>query len=78
MSLLFLGNLTTVEISIILFIFLLPIFLQVFAIVDLFGRKFEDQSNKIIWALIILLVPFLGSIVYFLVGRKAGVKGLKK
>lgn len=68
------GNLTTVEITIVLSILFLPIFLWVFAIIDLFRREFKDQSNKIIWALIILLIPFFGPVSYFLFGRKGGVK----
>ena len=74
MSLLFLGNLGATEIVVILLIFLLPLVLWIFAIVDLIQRQFQDQTNKIVWALVILLIPFLGSILYFLVGRKGGVK----
>ncbi len=73
MSLLFLGNLGATEIVVILLFFLLPVVLWIFAIVDLIQRQFQDQTNKIVWALVILLVPFFGSILYFLVGRKGGV-----
>lgn len=29
----------------------------------------SNNSNKVVWILVIILVPFLGSILYFLVGR---------
>jgi hypothetical protein len=74
MSLLFLGNLGATEIFIILLIFLLPLVLWIFAIVDLIQRQFRDQTNKIVLALVIVLIPFLGSILYLLIGRKAGLR----
>ncbi len=73
MSLLFLGNLGGTEIFI-LFFLILPIIFWVIAIVDLIQRQFQDQTNKIVWALVILLIPFLGSILYLLIGRKGGVR----
>ncbi|MBP8156693.1 MAG: PLDc_N domain-containing protein [Leadbetterella sp.] len=74
MSLLFLGNLGATEIVVILLIFLLPLVLWIFAIVDLIQRQFQDQTNKIVWALVILLIPFVGSILYLLIGRKGGMR----
>ncbi len=74
MSLLFLGNLGATEIFIILLIFLLPLVLWIFAIVDLIQRQFRDQTNKIVLALVIVLIPFLGSILYLLIGRKAWLR----
>ncbi len=29
----------------------------------------SNNSNKIVWILVIILLPFLGSILYFLIGR---------
>ena len=29
----------------------------------------SNNSNKVVWILVIILVPFLGSILYFLIGR---------
>lgn len=74
MSLLFLGNFVGTEIFI-LFFLILPIIFWVIAIIDLVQRQFQDQTNKIVWALVILLIPFLGSLLYLLIGRKGGVKG---
>ena len=70
---LLLGALGGAEIIIILSIFIIPLFLWLIAIFDLLKREFEDSTNKIVWALIILLIPFLGSILYFIIGKKSGV-----
>ena len=29
----------------------------------------SNNSNKVVWIIVIILVPFLGSILYFLFGR---------
>lgn len=31
-----------------------------------------NNPNKIIWIVVIILIPFLGSILYFLMGRSKG------
>jgi Phospholipase_D-nuclease N-terminal len=74
MQIAFLGNLVGFEIYILLFIFVIPLFLWIIAIIDLVQRKFEDSTNKIVWALVILMIPALGSILYLIIGRKGGVK----
>lgn len=76
MSNLFFANFGFTEIFVILFIILIPLtfVLWIIALIDLIGRQFNDSSNKIIWALVILFVPFLGSILYLLAGRKDGVR----
>ena len=55
--------------------FLLPLFLLelgllVFALVDCVKRQRVRGDNKIVWILIIVLVNFIGPIVYLAVGRK--------
>lgn len=47
----------------VLFIILLPLFALVSALVSDF-----PGNEKIIWVLLILFLPFLGSILYFLIG----------
>lgn len=68
----FFGNLGGFEIYVLLFIFIMPLLLWIIAIIDLIQRQFQDQTNKIVWALVILLIPFVGSILYLLIGRKGG------
>ena len=73
---LFIGNFGFTEIFVIFFIILIPLtfVLWVIALIDLIRRQFNDSTNKIIWALVILFVPFLGSILYLLAGKKDGVR----
>jgi len=64
-NLLFLGGLGGFEI---IFIILLPIVLWIWALVDCLKSNFES-TNKLIWVVVIILLPVLGPILYFLVGR---------
>ncbi len=41
---------------------------------DAFRREFESTNEKVFWVQLAVLVPFLGGIVYILVGRKRGKK----
>lgn len=55
-------------------IFMLLIFLAIFiiwliALVDILRSEFTGY-NKIIWLLVVLFVPLLGAILYFIIGRK--------
>jgi len=45
----------------------LCLILWIIALVDCIR---SSNPNKIIWIIVIILVPFLGSILYFLLGRK--------
>ncbi|MCP9761989.1 PLDc N-terminal domain-containing protein [Lacihabitans soyangensis] len=74
MTSLFLGNLGLTEIFVILFIVLIPLTIGfwIIAILDLVKRQFVSKAAKVIWAIVILLLPFLGSILYLLIGRKGG------
>ncbi len=33
----------------------------------------SSNPNKVVWVIVIILLPFLGSILYFLLGRKNAV-----
>lgn len=46
------------------FFLLLPLL----ALIDLLRSDFKDSSDKLIWVLIILFLPILGSILYFVMG----------
>jgi len=41
------------------------------AIVDI-ASSWRDTEKKLLWILLILLLPFLGMILYFLIGKKRG------
>lgn len=53
-----------------LLLFLLPILLCVWALVDILKSKFKDDTTKIIWVIIVILLPILGSILYFILGKE--------
>jgi len=52
----------------ILLIFALVLLLPLIALIDIIRSEFEG-NNKLLWVLIVLFLPFLGSILYFLLGR---------
>lgn len=51
-------------------LFLLELGLMVFALVDCVRRQRVRGDNKVVWILIIVLVNFIGPIVYLAAGRK--------
>ncbi|MGM9988377.1 MAG: PLDc N-terminal domain-containing protein [Bacillaceae bacterium] len=54
-----------------LFVFV-PTILLIWALVDLIRRDEIEIAggNKILWVIIIIFVPFFGSILYLLLGRR--------
>jgi hypothetical protein len=51
-----------------LFIILFVILLPILALISVLMNDFQG-NDKIIWVLVIIFLPFLGSLLYFLVGR---------
>jgi hypothetical protein len=65
MTFLFLfGGGLLITLFVILFIILLPLM----ALISVLTSEFQG-NDKIIWVLIIIFLPFLGSVLYFLIGR---------
>jgi hypothetical protein len=65
MTFLFLfGGGIIITLLVILFIFLIPLLALISALMSDF-----PGNEKILWVLIILFLPFLGSVLYFLIGR---------
>ena len=60
---------------IILFVLFLPVWL--IALVDVLRSEFTG-SNKIVWLIVVILLPFVGPIAYFFIGRKQKVKKVKE
>ncbi|WP_439184330.1 PLDc N-terminal domain-containing protein [Carboxylicivirga taeanensis] len=54
---------------IILMVAFLVFIMPLLALISVLKNNFEG-SNKVVWVLVILLIPFLGSILYFMIGRK--------
>jgi hypothetical protein len=64
MAFLFLfGGGLLITLAVILFIFLLPLLALISALMGEF-----PGNEKILWVLIIIFLPFLGSVLYFLIG----------
>ena len=63
-------NLVFPEIIMILFIVAFPLVLILYCLLDITRSTFQDQTNKIIWAVIVLLAPIIGSLAYLIWGRK--------
>jgi hypothetical protein len=69
MNLIFtLGPIEFILILLMLLFFLLPLI----ALINILSGKFE-QNDKLIWVLIILLLPILGSILYFTIGTRSKI-----
>ena len=48
-------------------------FLWVIALIDILRSDFEG-NDKIVWILVVIFFPFLGSIIYFLFGRSRKIR----
>ncbi len=66
----FLGGIGLGEILFLLLVGLIPLGLFIYAILDLIKRDFNDSTVKLIWALVIVFMPVIGSIIYLVAGRK--------
>ena len=47
--------------------------LWIYTIVDIVKSKFQDETTKIIWVLVVLLMGILGSFIYWIFGRSGRV-----
>ena len=43
---------------------------MVAALIDILKNEFDPHQNKLIWVLVVLLMPFLGGILYFAIGQR--------
>jgi len=48
------------------------------AMIDILKNKFESDIIKVMWVLIILLLPLLGLLFYFFIGRKQKIKEVQR
>jgi len=48
--------------------------LFLWALIDCVQREFRDPTMKIVWILVIILIGFIGPIVYLIAGRSMGEK----
>ena len=64
----YLGIIGPFQILIILFALAVFVLLPLIALIDILRNEFTG-SNKLIWLVVILLLPFLGPLLYFAIGR---------
>jgi hypothetical protein len=55
---------------VVIFVLLVPLSLALLAILDVVRSDFRRDSDRVLWAIIVLLVPVIGPVLYYLVGRK--------
>lgn len=46
------------------------IILPIIALIDIVRSNFKDSTTKLLWVLIVLLTPLLGTLIYFALGRQ--------
>ena len=63
-----LGVFGSLEGTLLLFGFL-PFILIVITLIDILKNEFHPEQNKLIWVLVTILVPVLGAVLYFAIGR---------
>ncbi|MBF9255307.1 PLDc N-terminal domain-containing protein [Pontibacter sp. 172403-2] len=68
--LLFIGSLGAFE----LFILIIPALLWLYALVEILTKSFKNGTDKIVWLLVVLLLPVLGFILYYAIGRSRLVR----
>lgn len=42
----------------------------VLALIEIVRSEFQSKDERLIWLLIVILLPFIGTILYFAMGRK--------
>lgn len=63
---LFIGGLGPLE----LLIFLIPVVIWGFAVLEILTNSFKETVDKIVWLLVVLLIPVLGVVFYYAFGRR--------
>jgi hypothetical protein len=60
------------QIFLLLFI-LLSFLLPLIALINIVKSEFKGSNDKLIWVLVVLLLPILGSLIYFIIGSSQKV-----
>ncbi|OKL38894.1 hypothetical protein A3841_02780 [Pontibacter flavimaris] len=53
-----------------LLILLIPLAIWGYAVLEIITGTFKDSIDKVVWLLVVLLVPFFGLLLYYLIGRR--------
>ena len=67
-------SLSVIHLIIVFIFILLPSIFWIIALIDILKSDFRDTNGKIIWALVVILLPVIGSILYFLIGKSQKIQ----
>lgn len=62
-------SLSLIHLIMVFMFILLPSILWIIALIDILKSDFKDSNGKIIWLLLVIFLPVLGSILYFAIGK---------
>jgi hypothetical protein len=66
-------NIDSTGIIVILLLVVAYFSLIIFCLLDAVRATFKDSATKIVWVLVILFAPFLGSVLYLVIGRNSKI-----
>ena len=52
---------------------ILGLIIYAYTIYDVVSSKFGGKNDKIVWVLVVLFLPLLGTILWFLMGKKTTI-----
>jgi hypothetical protein len=67
--LLYLGDIGFIGPIMILICVALSLILLLWALIDILRSDFKDSVTKLIWIIVVIFVPFVGAILYLILGR---------
>lgn len=70
-TLLFLGGIGGWEI---IFTYAIILLFPLIFLIDCLKSEWEDTTNKLIWTIVIIILPILGAILYLAIGRSQRTK----
>ena len=42
----------------------------VLALIEIVRSEFNDKNDRLVWLLLVILLPFIGTVLYLMIGRK--------
>lgn len=54
--------------------YILPFIIVVIALVDIIRNEFNQSHNKLVWIIVVILLPIIGSVLYYFIGRKQKIE----
>ena len=67
-------SLSVIHLIIVFIFILLPSIFWIIALIDILKSDFRETNDKIIWALVVIFLPVIGSILYFLIGKSQKIQ----